>query len=230
MTIKGATASGHPLEGRMEFQGLEISVENKAGSIRSGTDADGTAWSVKMRYPYGYIKNTVGLDSDHVDVMVGPHADATHAYLVNQMNPGLGVLDEQKVMLGFDSAEEAKIAFLMHYTDPRFLGDVREMDMDTFRGKVLYKENWGRFIKAEQGPEDARAGARALLAELSGETVKLEHAQKRHKAACAQLQAHHHKAAERLGSAVRDFRDSALSDAYLDHARERQRAQALQDA
>ena len=81
--------------------------------------------------------------------------------------------------------------------------------MDTFRGKVLYKKNWGRFIKAEQqNPEpliDPRARACTLLAQLSGETVKLEHAERRHKAACSQLQAHHHKAAEKLGGAIRDF-------------------------
>ncbi len=99
MTTKGAAASGYPREDRTEFQGLQISIENKAGSIRSGTDPDGNPWSVKMRYPYGYIRESVGLDGDHVDVMIGPHKDATHAYLISQMSPGLGALEEQKVYL-----------------------------------------------------------------------------------------------------------------------------------
>ena len=232
--VKGAKASGYPLEGRMEFQGLQISIENKAGSIRSGVDPNGNPWSVKMAYPYGYIRGTVGVDSDHLDCYVGPHRDATHAYIVDQVDPETGAFDEHKVLLGFDSELEAKTVYLRHYTTPKFFGGIREMDMDTFRGKVLYRKNWGRFVKAEQAeqpdPEDERQRARALLAELAGERVKLDHADARRKAACKQLQAHHQRAAQGLGAAVRDMRDSALTDAFLDHTREANRARALQDA
>ena len=74
---KSLTYSGHPLQDRYRFAGFDISIENKKGSTRSGTDKDGHEWSSKMFYDYGYIRGTVGVDTDHLDVYIGPHEDCT---------------------------------------------------------------------------------------------------------------------------------------------------------
>lgn len=50
--------------------GLDISIENPKGSIRSGKDSDGETWETKMNNDYGYIKGTVGKDKDHLDVFL----------------------------------------------------------------------------------------------------------------------------------------------------------------
>jgi hypothetical protein len=64
---KSLTYSGYPLQGRTKVQGMDISIENKKGSTRSGVDKDGHEWSVDMNYDYGYIRGTVGVDKDHLD-------------------------------------------------------------------------------------------------------------------------------------------------------------------
>ena len=66
-TEKSLTWSGYPLQGRSKVHGMDISIENKKGSVRSGTDKDGHDWSIKMNFDYGYIRGTVGKDKDHVD-------------------------------------------------------------------------------------------------------------------------------------------------------------------
>jgi hypothetical protein len=68
-----SSGSGHKLQGRAKVQGMDISIENKKGSVRSGTDKNGKAWSQKMGWDYGYIRGTVGKDKDHVDCFLGPN-------------------------------------------------------------------------------------------------------------------------------------------------------------
>ncbi len=96
------------LQGHTRFAGLPISIENKKGSTRSGVDAFGKPWSVKMPFDYGYIGRTKGPDGDAYDCFVGPNANAKFAYVVHQCKQtDRDNWDEDKVMLGFDSADAA---------------------------------------------------------------------------------------------------------------------------
>lgn len=142
------------LHGRLEFQGLQISVENRRGSIRQWYDPhNGENGTTRMKHPYGYIRLTEGSDGDHVDCYVGPHKDARFAYIVHQMKaPEFKTYDEDKVMLGFASQKEAKKAYLAHYNDPRFLGSITKMPMEEFKEKVLAtKDKPGKLRKALAG-------------------------------------------------------------------------------
>ena len=81
---KSLTYSGHKLQGRTKLYGMDISIENKKGSYRSGVDKDGHKWRTYMNYDYGYIRGTVGVDKDHLDC-VSPEtkilmADYTEKY------------------------------------------------------------------------------------------------------------------------------------------------------
>jgi hypothetical protein len=131
--------TGRKLEGRIDFQGLAVSVENKKGSKRSGTDSDGHNWETTMKYPYGYILRSEGADGEHVDCYVGDERDSDRVFIVHQNNPETGEYDEDKVMLGFESPEDAKQAYLEHYDRPGFFGTMDEMSMDDFR-ELLGKE------------------------------------------------------------------------------------------
>lgn len=124
---------------RMTFGGLSISVETDKGQKRHWHDPhSGESGSTSMQHPYGYIRGSMGTDGDHVDVYVGPHEDATHAYVIDQMKkPDFKEFDEQKVMLGFKSASAAKKAYLAHYNDPRFFGSMKAIPFAEFATKVL---------------------------------------------------------------------------------------------
>ena len=46
--IKRLEKRGYKLQGHTEVQGIPIAIENRAGSVRSGKDADGNEWHTKM--------------------------------------------------------------------------------------------------------------------------------------------------------------------------------------
>lgn len=108
--------AGNYKKGHVSIQGLDVTIENPVGSKRSGTDPDGKAWETTMQSHYGYIKRTTGADGEHVDAFIGPNPAAYKVFVVDQANPATGAFDEHKVMLGYDSLEEAKAAYLSNYS------------------------------------------------------------------------------------------------------------------
>jgi hypothetical protein len=130
LAANSLTFSGHKLQGRDKFQGLDISIENKKGSYREGIDADGTPWKTQFQYPYGYIRGTVGVDKDHVDCYIGPNKEAKKAFIIHQNVPETGKYDEDKIMLGFNSAKEAEKAYKDHYKKNGFYGGMKVIPMD----------------------------------------------------------------------------------------------------
>lgn len=145
---KSLTFSGYKLQGRKKFAGFNISIENKKGSYREGTDPNGHKWRVKMYHDYGYIRGSVGTDGDHVDCYLGPNENAKKVYIVHQQNPDTKEYDEDKCMLGFDTQIDAKNAYLKQYDRPGFLQSITVMDLEEFRSKVLDPENKGKMIKS----------------------------------------------------------------------------------
>lgn len=103
---KSLTWSGYELQGRTTWNGLNISIENKKGSVRRGVDKDGHKWATKMHFDYGYIRGTEGTDGDHVDCYLGGNKDAKKVYIVHQNDPVTHKYDEDKCMLGFDTLVE----------------------------------------------------------------------------------------------------------------------------
>lgn len=109
--------AGNYKMGHVKVGAFDVTIENPKGSERSGTDANGKKWSVKMNNTYGYIRGTEGVDGDHIDVFLAEDMDkwdGKNVFVVDQYNPD-GTFDEHKVMLGFNSMEEARSAYLSNY-------------------------------------------------------------------------------------------------------------------
>lgn len=141
--------AGNYKKPRMRWCGMEIAIECPAGTVRSGRDRDGTEWSIRMLYPYGYLVGTMGVDGDPVDVYVGPDAEAPMVYVITTRVPGKWSQDdEQKAMIGFASEDDARAAFLKHYTDPRFLGDICTMPVADFVQKVRATKDRPAMLKS----------------------------------------------------------------------------------
>lgn len=120
--------------GHVSLHGLDISIENPRGSTRSGTDADGKAWSVEMANHYGYLKRTEGADGDHVDVFIGPKPESSKVFVVDQIDPRTGRYDEAKVLLGFSSLKAAREGYLANYEQGwKGAGAITPMSMDQFK-------------------------------------------------------------------------------------------------
>lgn len=127
----------------IQFQGFNILVENPAGWVRSGKDKDGHAWTTRMVYDYGYIYGVAGQDGDGLDCYVGLNENVPNVFIVHQLKKGTGKYDEDKVMLGFPSLNDAKAAFLMHYDSDEFLGPITVLPVEMFRkhvAKMLVKK------------------------------------------------------------------------------------------
>ena len=130
----------YPFTGTINFRGLKIDVENKPGSVRSGVGPSGTKWSTDMKIAYGEIRGTRGTDGDLLDVYVGPDRQAPNVYVVHQNHargPNKGTFDEDKVMIGFPSAELAKEAYLAHYDSPRYFRSITTMAFPLFKRSIV---------------------------------------------------------------------------------------------
>lgn len=149
----------HRLVGRIEFDGLLIAIEQEKGDERFWKDRNGETGSTTMLYPYGFIEGTKGADGEAIDVYVGPNPEAENVYVVDQrkkLGDGkFGGFDEQKVMLGFSSLDEARAAYLAHYDDPGFLGSIRAMPFDEFKAKLANDEK-KQILKSAQPVVDAQ--------------------------------------------------------------------------
>ena len=59
---EGQKEAGNYQKGHIKVDGLDITIENPKGSVRSGVDADGNPWEVTMNNTYGYIRGTESVD------------------------------------------------------------------------------------------------------------------------------------------------------------------------
>lgn len=137
--------AGNYKKGHVNFQGLDITVENPKGSERNGIGADGKKWSCKMPDHYGYIKRTTGADGDHVDVYLGPDSNSEKVYVIDQINHDTKKFDEHKAMLGYPSKDAALACYRKAFSDGKAdarIGHVTELGMDAF--KAWLKGNGGK--------------------------------------------------------------------------------------
>ncbi len=115
--------------GHVRIGGLNISIENPAGSRRR------PEWE-PLAHHYGYIRSTTGKDGDSIDVFVRPgfegNTDAP-VFVVDQVNAD-GAFDEHKVLMGFQSEGEAIDAYHANYEpDWQGFGGIRQMAFDEFK-------------------------------------------------------------------------------------------------
>ncbi len=114
---EGQKEAGNYKKGRVKIGPFDVVIEQPRGSVRSGVDANGKAWETTMQNTYGYFGGTKGVDGDAIDVFLGNDLDGwdgTTVFVVDQYNPD-GSFDEHKVMLGFNSQEEAEAAYFANY-------------------------------------------------------------------------------------------------------------------
>ena len=132
----GQKEAGNYKKGHVTLHGLDITIENPVGSVRSGKDADGNEWSVEMPADYGYIKRTEGADGDNVDVYIGPNHQSQTVFVIDQVDPDTGKFDEHKAVMGVSTPEEARALYEGGFSDGRGaerIGGITRLPVDEFR-------------------------------------------------------------------------------------------------
>lgn len=144
--LGGNAALGHP-----KLAGMDLSIENPAGSVRRDLKNDPPKWETRMQDHYGYVKGTIGFDKDHLDIFLQPGTSQDYSgpvFVVDQNNER-GGFDEHKVIAGPDvrTVADAKAAYLRNYNagwpESRIRG-ITEMPMEAFK-------TWA-FDKSQAGP------------------------------------------------------------------------------
>ena len=123
-------------KGHFSINGLDISIENPAGSAREGVSKEGKPWKTVMKNHYGYVKGTKGFDKDQLDIFLGPRASDPNAkaFVVDQVDPDTGKFDEHKIMFGFETEQQARDAYQSNYQKGwKGFGAVSEMSLDELK-------------------------------------------------------------------------------------------------
>lgn len=169
-----------PFVGFIDFQGLKIDVENKKGEYRRGTDKDGHEWKCFMHAHYGEIRDTRGTDGDNLDVYVGPNHDASLVVVIRQHKPDTGAFDEDKVMVGYDSIEQAIGAYKLQYDKPGFYkeGDYLAMPIGRFWRWVHDERKQGKKVANVLPPYTEKVAIMAQIITHVGKELQARAAMK----------------------------------------------------
>lgn len=146
--------AGNYKVGRTRIAGLDISIENPEGSVRRGVAPDGTPWETQMRAHYGYFRGTTANDGDKLDVFVKPGTPEDYSgavFVVDQIDPATGKLDEHKVVLGASDEREAEAIYRSNYADDwQGFGAMTRLPMPAFKA-------WAKSGKLKQPLGDINA-------------------------------------------------------------------------
>jgi hypothetical protein len=161
--------AGNYHKGHIKVHGMDISIENPAGSKRR------PEWN-PLEDHYGYIKGTVGKDKDHVDVFINrDNPESDKVFVVNQVNPKTGKFDEHKAILGANSQEEADAIYHRNY-QPGWNGreSISEMTVDQFKEWVKSDKTKSPAPSPAPAPPSAKPTHTAIYdgKEISSENFK----------------------------------------------------------
>lgn len=193
----GQKEAGNYQKGHIRVGGLEISIENPEGSVRTNKPSSPVKWETTMKHHYGYIRGTVGNDKDHIDAFVKPGTPEDFSgtvFVVDQQNPTSRKFDEHKAMIGFDSIEEAKAAYQENYAkDWKGLKAISAVPMEEFKQWLAEGDTTKEFAerskqsagegddsganvpaKEDEGGGESALGAREAQQTGKEETPKLE--------------------------------------------------------
>lgn len=158
--------AGNYRKGHLRLDGYNITIENPKGSVRRGTDSKGNAWENTLNNDYGYIRDTEGVDGDHIDVYLSDNPTEGNVFVIDQVNPETREFDEHKVMYGFNSAEEARDAYLANFSEGwNGLGTITEVSKDEFK-------KWIESSHRKTKPFSEYKSVKIIGAQSEGEEMK----------------------------------------------------------
>ena len=128
---EGRKLAGNYSKGHISIEGLPLTLENRRGGTRTGTDPEtGKPWKVTMPAHYGYIKRTKGADGEHIDAYDG--GSGKRHFVIDQLDHRTGAFDEHKVMLRFKDEAAAREAYEKSFSDGKGkerIGNIHELTM-----------------------------------------------------------------------------------------------------
>lgn len=163
--------AGNYKVGRARIGGMDIRIENPEGSVRKGVDADGQPWETQMRHHYGYFSGTMAADGDKLDVFVKPGLAEDWSgpvFVIDQIDPKTGELDEHKAVMGAADEAEAEQIYRSNYdANWQGLGAITRLPMPAFKAWAKsgrLNEPLGDIANAPQLAPNRKPAAESLAA------------------------------------------------------------------
>lgn len=147
------TADKLPNMHSTEFRGIPVVIQWPKGSIRVGERKDGTPFKTEMHADYGYVPDTVASgDEERLDVYIGPDKESDKVYVIEQVRKDTGEFDEYKVMLGFDSLEDAEELYLYQLGDDADveLDDIGEVPFDYIFDRIMQQHDADKQVEKDE--------------------------------------------------------------------------------
>ncbi|MGY5392084.1 PLxRFG domain-containing protein [Acinetobacter sp. NigerLNRRAM0016] len=167
--------AGNYKKGHIKVHGLDIAVENPRGSTRSGKNPDGSDWSHTMSDHYGYIKKTKGADQEQLDVYVGKNPESERVFIVDQLNQDNDQFDEHKIMLGYQSLEEAEQAYKSNFDPGWKVGPIRSLSKDEFKSWLDNDDTVRPVSEKVQPKSDRIADKKEVVTTATGRSFEVQH-------------------------------------------------------
>ena len=122
-----------------------------------------------MQHHYGYIRGTIGRDKDHLDVFVKPGTPEDFGgsvYVVDQRKLGNGHFDEHKIMLGWDSLDDARAAYIENYDShgPERIMGIKTLTFPEFKAWLNSGETTQPAAKMDEAAEPKTESATTMPA------------------------------------------------------------------
>lgn len=156
---EGQKSSGQYKKGSFKLGGMEVRVENPAGSYRR------PEWP-QLKSHYGYFAGTRGADGDPVDcfVRVGTPLDYSGpAFVINQTREDGTTFDEHKVMLGWHAWDAARAAYLENFTPGWPVGEAFQTTLNELRAWLRDGNTRAPYVGEPESRFVERNGLRKIL-------------------------------------------------------------------
>jgi len=127
----------------------------------------------------GKIRGTEGVDGDKLDVYVGDNHDSSIVVVIHQHNPWDGKYDEDKVVIGCESVEEAIGLYKKQYDKPGFYreGEHTAMPIGAFWRWVKDGRNKGKRVSSaamwKRGYVEPKPGAMNQASHVLGSLLAI---------------------------------------------------------
>jgi len=122
------------LDSKTNFRGLPITIEHRKGDTKSGTDVFGNDWKKTMLHDYGYFDGIMGADGQELDVYMNPNTSTDKIFRITQLNVLTKEFDEYKIMLNFESIDDALAGYLKNYPeDWKGFGGIEEITLEEIK-------------------------------------------------------------------------------------------------
>lgn len=149
---EGQKEAGNYKKGKVRLGGMDISIENPAGSSRR------PEWPPLTAH-YGYVRGTEGNDGDHIDVFIKPGTPLDYkgpVFVINQQSKN-GSFDEHKAVIGVNTEKEARELYASNYSKVPGIHSVAHFPtVDSFR-------EWAKSTRAPK--EVAKSGEQSITEE-----------------------------------------------------------------